>query len=115
MRFDAREVKNYAEPMTADTLVVSVTYFIVQFIDDKLLIPVLEPIIFIGRDLMPEDKGTLYFQDAESHRDGIRFESDWPPSAVFYAHGEHEINHIFEYERALDCLLGCSIRRSKRP
>lgn len=63
---------------------------------------------------MPEDNGTLYFQDAKSHGDGIRFESAWPPNATFYAQGEHEIQRIFEYERALDCLLVCSIRRSKR-
>jgi len=114
MRFEARDLQPYAEPVSPDDLCVGTIYFSVQYIDDHLLIPVVTPLVFIGRVLMTDDHGTLYFQDAESHRDGVRFESDWPKDAVFLAQGEHEINFIFEYERALDLLLVCSLRRIRR-
>jgi hypothetical protein len=114
MRFEARELKPYAEPVASSDLQVGAIYFSVQFVDDQMLIPELDPLVFIGRDLSPGDHGTLYFQDAGSYRQGIKFESTETEDAAFYAQGESEINHIFDYERALDLLLTCSIRRNKR-
>lgn len=114
MRFEARELKPYAEPVASKDLLVEAIYFSVQFVDDEMLIPELEPLVFIGRDLSPGDHGTLDFQDAGSYRQGIRFESNETEDAAFFAQGENAINHIFEYERALDLLLTCSIRRNKR-
>ena len=114
MRFEGRELKSYAEPMASSALRVGAIYFSVQFIDEEMLIPELEPLVFVGRDLAPDDRGTLYFQDAGSYRQGIRFESAETDDAAFYAQGEDEINHIFEYEQALDLLLACSMRRKNR-
>jgi len=54
----------------------------------------------------------LYFQDFESYATGIRYESaKEEESVVFHVYGSNEINHIFEYERALDQLMKCSLRR----
>lgn len=111
MLFEARQVKPYGEPVSPTDLEIGATYFMVQFVDDDMLIPTLEPVVFIGRDLMPDDQDTLYFQDAASYRGGIRFGSVETDSAVLYRQKSNEINHIFEYERALDLLLGCSLRR----
>jgi len=113
MRFEARELKPYAEPISAGDLQVGAIYFSVQFADDDMLIPIVEPLVFIGRHLTRDDQGSVYFQDAGSYREGIRFESPETGAAVFYAQAEHEINHVFEYERALDLLLACSLRRKK--
>jgi hypothetical protein len=63
MRFEARELKPYAEPVSPEELKIGETYFAVLFLDDDGLVPTLEPKIFIGRDLEPEDDGKLYFQD----------------------------------------------------
>jgi hypothetical protein len=43
----------------------------------------------------------------------MRFGSAQSDEAAFYAQHEDEINHIFEYERAIDVLLMCGIRRQK--
>jgi hypothetical protein len=113
MRFEARELKPYDDPVVSSELKVGMIYFSVQFVDDEMLIPELDPLVFIGRDLTPDDQGMLYFQDAGSYRRGIRFESNQTEDAAFYAQREDEINHIFPYERALDLLLTCSMRRKK--
>lgn len=114
MHFERRELKSHAEPVSAAEVEVEATYFSVQFIDGEMLVPELEALVFIGRDLAPDDQGILYFQDAGSYREGIRFESAETSNAVFYAQRDNEINHIFEYERALDVLLACSLRRREQ-
>jgi hypothetical protein len=113
MHFNARELKPYAEPVMSSDLQVGAIYFSVQFIDDAMLVPELEPVIFLGRDLAPNDQRTLYFQDAGSYLQGIRFQSRETNGAAFYAQSDDEINHIFEFQRALDALLACSLRRNK--
>jgi hypothetical protein len=112
MRFEARDLKSYAEPVSATDLRVGEVYFNVQFEDDKLHIPVVEPLIFLGRNLEEGDTDLLYFQDFESYAMGVRYASATEDdAAVFHGCGSDEINHIFEYERALDELLKCSLRR----
>jgi hypothetical protein len=70
MRFAERELKPYAEPVTPDQLRVGETYFGVHFLDEDGFVPVLEPKVFIGHNLEPEDKDELYFQDYASYRGG---------------------------------------------
>lgn len=38
-----------------------------------MLIPILDPIVFVCKDLRPQDNGLLYFQDIDSYRKGTRF------------------------------------------
>ena len=52
----------------------------------------------------------LYFQDAESYREGIRYDSADAERAVFTCGSQP--SHIYEYENALNQLLLCSLRRS---
>ena len=111
MHFGGR-LKPCAEPVTSDELQVGAITF-PQF-DNEMFVPVLEPLVFVGRNIARDDEGTLYFQDAESYRKGIRFESSESDEADFYAQREGETNHIFEYEQALDALLRCSIHRKKK-
>jgi len=111
MHFAERELKPYAEPVTPDQLRVGETYFGVYFLDKDGFVPILEPKVFIGRNLEPEDKDKLYFQDFASYRSGVRYD---PASAedegVFETWVE---KRVFEFERALDVLLACSLRREK--
>ncbi len=114
MRFEDRELKPYAEPVTASLLKEGEVYFSVQFADEDMLIPVMETWVFAGRRLDPEDtEGHLYFQDVESYLQGIRYASATPDNATFQVATEENANHIFEYERALDELMKCSLRRRK--
>jgi len=110
MIFEARELKRHSEPIAVEDLKEGSVYFAVNFLDKALLIPTMEPVVFVGRDREPGDTDRFYFQDAESYREGIRYESaDEEDDPTFYTGAAP--NHIFDYERALDCLLVCSLRR----
>jgi hypothetical protein len=70
--------------------------------------------MFAGRNLDPEDaENHLYFQDAESYLQGIRYGSATPESATGQIALEESTNHIFEYEHALEELPKCSLRQRK--
>lgn len=113
MRFE-REVPRFAEPISPAALKEGSVYFAVQFLDDDLLTPGMEALVFVGRNLGSEDSDQLYFQDAGSYRDGVRYGSAAAEDGVFYVQSENELNHIFEYERAVDVLLRCLHRRRER-
>jgi hypothetical protein len=104
-----------AEPVSPHELKVGEVYFSVQFVDDDLMIPILEPLVFIGRELMLDDAGVVYFQDAEAYRDGVKFESAQSDDDLsLVVQNESEIKHIFKYDKALDVLQACALRRKKR-
>jgi hypothetical protein len=103
MRFEERELKSYAEPVTSNLLTEGEVYFSVQFADEDMLIPILEAWVFAGRKLDPKDvEGHLYFQDLASYRQGIRYASATAENASFQLATENGAKHIFEYDRALD-------------
>jgi hypothetical protein len=112
MRFEERELKDYAEPVLPDQLKEGNVYFSVVFLDKDGWIPSMEPRVFVGSKLEPE--GTkLYFQDFTSYQRGIRFESPNAEEEATFVTGAGR--HIFEYERALDVLMACALRRRKTP
>ena len=112
--FDRRELKPFAEPVSSTQLQEGAVYFAINYVDDEMLIPVIETLVFVGRNLEPGDVEKVYFQDVESYREGVRYgsnaEEDW---ARFQTGSENELNHIFDYERALDVMLRCSLRRKE--
>ena|SRR5215831_1406191 len=111
MHFDEHKLKSYAETVSPNDLHEGEVYFAVNYIDDEMLVPVMEPKVFIGRNLVPEGGDQAYFQDIDSYRRGVRFatakEDD---EAVFETGTEH---HLFSYEHALEELMRCAIRRRK--
>lgn len=112
MRFEERELPPHAEPITAANLKEGAVYFSVNYIDDKMLIPTVETLVFIGRDLEPGDSGQVYFQDIDSYQRGVRYDlASENDLARFSTGSENEINHLFEYELALEELMRCSLRR----
>jgi hypothetical protein len=114
MFLKGKEIKPYAEPLPSAGLKEGATYFFLNFVDDEMLLPILEPFVFIGRNLEAGDSERVYFQDASSFQLGIRYETtDEGNPATFYAGSEHELSHVFEYDQALDALMACSLRRRK--
>ena len=112
MRFESRELKSYAEPVNANRLVEGEFYFMVQFADERLLVPIITTWIFLGRKLDPDDvEETLYFQDVDSYEEGARYGSPDIEGARFSIYAENEINHFFEFEHALQEMMKCSLRR----
>lgn len=114
MRFEARELKTYAEPISANALKEGAAYFFVSFADEDMLIPVMDTVVYIGENLEPGDEDQVYFQDIMSFNRGVEYggEGDGEP-ALFQTGSKNELGHVFDYEQALDQLLGCSLRRQK--
>jgi hypothetical protein len=84
MRFNERDLKPYASPVTATVLKEGEVYFSVQFADEDMLIPIMERWVFAGRKLDPEDtENHLYFQNVESYLQGIRYSSATDDTATF--------------------------------
>lgn len=115
MRFESRELKPYAEPVSADEIREGSVYFSVNFVDEDMLYPTVEPVVFVGIDLDEDDEvGTAYFQDLDSYRRGVRYDThESNTQASFWTGSVKELNHIFEFERGLDVLLACSLRRKE--
>jgi hypothetical protein len=128
MYFEGRELKSYGEFVKASELVVGRVYFRVSFLDEDMAIPELVPLVFIGRDLSPEEPG-LYYQDAGSFFEGKRWGQTNDEGAAgsvdedvdvegihngwfeMVSHGTY--GHVYEFEKALDSLLVCSLKRPK--
>jgi hypothetical protein len=114
----------------AKDLVVGQVYFRLGFADEEMLVPELRPLVFVGRDLDPEDAdGRLFFQDYASYARGARWGIEPPPLdgateieriEQFLARGwfetiqESATTGVFTFEKALDSLLSCSLRRQGR-
>ncbi|HZE68521.1 MAG TPA: hypothetical protein VE135_03220 [Pyrinomonadaceae bacterium] len=112
MYFEGRELSTSAEPVSSTELQPGEIYFAVNFVDHEMLIPIVETLVYIGRNLEPGDIGKVYFQDIESHREGVGYLSSSKDNlARFLGGSQNELGHIFTFEKALDVLLGCSLRR----
>lgn len=114
MKFEERELKPYAEPVEVGELVPGKVYFSVTFLDEEMLIPKLEPLVFLGMNLEPGDSGKVWFQDFESHASGTKLDSSTEDEpGAFFCGDEHQTGHIFTFERALDVLMVCALKRRK--
>jgi hypothetical protein len=115
--FEARDLKSYGEYVRPSDLIEGETYFAVHFLDDQMLVPELAPLVFIGRNLERGDSGRLYFQDAASYMNGARYgkRSDRKDGGEIKIHVvEENTPFVLEFERALDELLRCSLRKEER-
>ena len=112
MYFEGRELATAAEAVGSSELREGDVYYAITYIDDEILQPNIESLVFIGKDLEPEDVGQAYFQDLSSHGEGVRY--DWEKAdgpTRFYSGPENELNHIFTHEKMLNELMKCSLRR----
>jgi hypothetical protein len=114
LQFPARALKPYAEPITQEQLREGNVYFSVQFVDDEMLIPIIETWAFAGRKLEPKDpEDRFYFQDVESYRYGIRYGSVEHEQAKFRVAEGPNLN-MYDYEHTLNEMLKCSLRRKSK-
>ena len=116
-RFEARELEPYSQPVKPEVLREEGIYFSITYADGDMLIPVMETLVFIGKDLDASDAGLLYFQDIGSHMNGFRYgdEVDEESCAEFYTRSEGQLEDIFEYGPAVEELMRCSVRRRQGP
>jgi hypothetical protein len=114
-RFEERELNPESKPARVADLAEGEVYYLVEYVDGERLIPVLDTVVFIGRNLEAGDKGEVYFQDAFSYDEEVRYgKADNPEWAAFLIKPEYELNNVFEFEQAMEELMCCSVRRSKR-
>lgn len=114
LRTVARDLPDAAEPISVDDLAIGEIYFAVRFADEQLLVPIVEPIVYIGKDLEPGDEGLHYFQDAETRLAGVDYESAIRnDGASLYPFRASELNYIFTFRKAIDRLLVCAVRRDE--
>jgi hypothetical protein len=110
--FPATELPPYAEPVSPAEMHEGRVYFALQYLDQGLLVPHLEPVIFLGIDLDGESRKDRYFQDFDSYRAGVRYgEHSDSELARFEVYGPEEGKHIFDYEHALRLLMRCALVR----
>jgi hypothetical protein len=115
MHFKERRLPSHAQPITSSDLKQGGIYFAVNYLDEDMTVPVMESLVFIGRDLEPGDSGQVYFQNIESYQRGIKYgEVIEGEPAEFSAGSETEVNHIFDFEKALEELMRCSLRRCEK-
>lgn len=113
VRFEARELEPYSQPVKSEMLREGAVYFSLTYVDEDMLIPVMETLVFIGKNLDPSGVGLLYFQDIGSYRNGFRYgdEVEEESYGEFCTRSEGPLEDIFEYEPAVEELMKCSVRR----
>jgi hypothetical protein len=128
LKFPEREIFRYAEHVSSADLKVGQVYFRLSYLDEGMEVPELAPLVFIGRDLDPpnDESHQLYFQDATSYLAGVRWEDptpeitgepeeerfeSWLQRGHFELFNESAGASVCEFEKALDLLLLCSLRR----
>ena len=109
-----KELQPHAISITKEQLVPESTYYFLNYVDGEMLIPTLEPVVFVGKNFEAGDEHAVYFQDIGSFREGVRYSSSDPDeSADFYTGSEDELGHVFSFDHALDELFRCSLRRQQ--
>ncbi len=114
MRFEGRDLTTYAEPVSASALREGQVYFFVYYPREDMCTPIMETVVYAGRYISLEGEELLRFQDIHSYDQGIRFGSPEAEAAEFQSAAENGINHLFEYEKGLDELMRCALRRKRR-
>ncbi len=112
--FPATTLKSYAEPVSQTDMKQGRVYFALQFEDPDLLVPLLQPLIFLGHNIDGDDPSLRWFQDFDSYRAGVRYENSDPEErGSFHVYGTDEGKHIFEYRRALERMMWCEMSRNE--
>lgn len=112
--FEVGELKPYVEYVRSDELREGEIYFRVIYLDDLTLVPMLQPYVFIGRDLDEGDEQQVYFQDAASYAAGVRLDDAREGGDIGNAYilsGTASDVNVMEFEEALKALIKCELRR----
>lgn len=99
--------------MTSAELVVGQVYFSVSYVDDACCKPIVDSLVYIGKDIGGEVSGALYFQDLESfHHAGSVIDKPNNDATVIETEAEPPPN-LFDLRGVLDELARCAARRDR--
>jgi hypothetical protein len=62
MRFEERELNSFATFVPARDLKEGAIYFVLHYLDDRMLLPIMRPVVFIGKNLEPGDTVECIFK-----------------------------------------------------
>ena len=111
--FPETVLKPYAEPAAASEMKKGRVYFACHFMDEEMFVPILTPMIYLG-NLDPNEPELRLFQNFDSFRCEVRYPEDYSGHEdSFEWYGPDEGKHIFEFDRALETLMRCAIRRKE--
>lgn len=109
-----RAVPPYAEPVTPSDLRKDQSYFMVTYVDEDMLVPVVQTLIFLGRNATGKHPGFLCFQDAESFFDLGPYPQKKRGPGDLYVCPDEGLSNIFTLEKALKSLSRCLERRTRK-
>ena len=108
------DLKPYAEPINEAQLEVGEIYFMLNFLDEYMLVPDLKTLVFLGQDVEGKKDGMLYFQDIHSYvRSGAYPKNPLAQGDIYHCSAE-QLSCIFSLEKATDELRRCAERRMKK-
>lgn len=103
-------------PMRVSTkkLTIGNFYFSVCYLDDECVVPEIESLIYIGRNLGGEQDGSLYFQDAQSFVRVGAFPNTSSADVRVTVTGTEPPPNLFELDGMVDELTRCLLRRGAK-
>ena len=123
MTFESRVLKPCTDFIRVSELKEGNVYFRLHFVGAGLLIPEMEPVVFIGRNLEDNEVDRAYFQDVDSYLEGTRYpiarsekSEDAETEASLHVFPEKSglVMAVYEFESALEELMRCSLRRREK-
>ena len=102
------------EPVAPSDLRKNHSYFMVTYVDEDMLVPIIQTLIYLGRNVTGQHPGFLCFQDAESFFDLGPYPQKKLGSGDLYVCPDEGLSGIFTLEKALRSLSRCVDRRTRR-
>lgn len=76
-------------------------YFTLQYLDENLLVPIIQTLVYLGKNLDGEGSDLYYFQDIDSYQDGGGYPNHKGTTGQVFTLPEKALINIF----ALDGLV----------
>lgn len=85
----------------------------VAFLDEAMLVPVVETFVFLGRDLFADGDGRYYFEPAEAHFSPRSRKQGSRRATGLLAPTAHGLSNIYDVAAACEVLKRCAARRKQ--
>ena len=113
--FEGREIPSYGEPVSEDGLKENSIYYIINFIDEEMIVPTMKTVVFVGKNLEQDDINSFCFQDIDSYNGGIRYDlENMDNYGDFFVCSTKELNGVYNFEHALERLMHCFLRQKQK-
>jgi hypothetical protein len=103
----------YSEPIDLSELKQGNLYFMLNYFDEEVLIPELQTLVFLGREVTGEKNSLLYFQDIESYTTRGPYPNSADRPGDFFDCTDDQLGCIFRLDKAVLELQHCMRRREK--